>query len=53
VQRQQEIMQALDLNRNQASNQLSAEEVPIVEEVIQPENVITIENKPRIRMAVA
>jgi hypothetical protein len=53
VQRQQEIMQALDLNKNQASNQLSAEEVPIVEEVIQPENVITIENKPRIRMAVA
>jgi len=53
VQRQQEIMQALDLNKNQASNQLSAEEVPIVEEVIQPENVITIENKPRSRMAVA
>jgi N12 class adenine-specific DNA methylase/predicted O-methyltransferase YrrM len=53
VQRQQEIMNVLDLNKNQASNQLSAEEVPIVEEVIQPENVITIENKPRIRMAVA
>jgi uncharacterized protein (UPF0335 family) len=53
VQRQQEIMKALDLNKNQASNQLSAEEVPVIEETIQPENVISIEEKPRIRMAVA
>jgi chromosome segregation ATPase len=53
VQRQQEIMKALDLTKNQASNQLSAEEVPVVEEVIQPENVIAIEKKPKIRMAAA
>jgi N12 class adenine-specific DNA methylase len=53
VQRQQEIMKALDLNKNQASNQLSAEEVPVIEETIQPENIIAIEEKPKIRMAVA
>jgi len=46
-------MKALDLTKNQASNQLSAEEVPIIEEVIQPENVVAIEEKPKIRMAVA
>jgi uncharacterized protein (UPF0335 family) len=53
VQHQQEIMKALDLTKNQASNQLSAEVVPIIEEVIQPENVVAIEEKPKIRMAVA
>jgi N12 class adenine-specific DNA methylase len=53
VLRQQEIMKSLDLTKNQASNQLSAEEVPVVEEAIQPENVVAIENKPRIRMAAA
>ncbi len=53
VLRQQEIMKALDLTKNQASNQLSAEEVPIVEEVIQPENVIAVEDKPKVKMAIA
>ena len=53
VQRQQEIMKALDLTKNQASNQLSAEEVPVVEETIQPENVVAIENKSRMRITVA
>jgi hypothetical protein len=33
VQRQQEIMKVLDLNKNQASNQLTAETEPIVEEI--------------------
>ncbi len=40
VQRQQELMKALDLNKNQASNRLSAEEVPIVEEVELSEKII-------------
>jgi hypothetical protein len=52
VQRQQELMKALDLNKNQASNQLSAEEVPVIEEVIQPENVLAIEDKSRMKMSV-
>ena len=52
VQCQQELMKALDLNKNQASNQLSAEEVPVIETVIQPENDVVSENKSIIRMAV-
>jgi hypothetical protein len=36
--RQQEIMKALDLTKNQASSNLSAEETPVIEEVIIAEN---------------
>jgi N12 class adenine-specific DNA methylase/predicted O-methyltransferase YrrM len=41
VLRQQEIIQALDLTKNQASNQLAAEIVPIIEETIEPKEAIS------------
>jgi regulator of replication initiation timing len=53
IQRQQEIMDALDLTKDQASNRLSAEEVPVVEEIIQPENVVSIESSSGTKMAIA
>jgi N12 class adenine-specific DNA methylase len=53
IHRQQEIMDTLDLTKDQASNRLSAEEVPIVEEIIQPENVVSIESGLSPKMAVA
>jgi hypothetical protein len=53
VQRQQELMGALDLTKNQASSQLSAEEVPVMEEAVKPENAVYIEEKPRMKMSVA
>jgi len=53
IHRQQEIFQALDLTKNQASNQLAAEAMPIIEETVQPENTISVENKPKIKMAVS
>ncbi len=43
LQRQLELMKALDLNKNQASNQLSAEEVPVVEEAVQAESLTAFE----------
>jgi hypothetical protein len=52
IQRQQEIVQALDLTKNQASNQLSAEPAPIIEESIQPENAVIIANKPVMRSSI-
>jgi N12 class adenine-specific DNA methylase len=53
IQRQQELMNALDLTKNQASNQLSAEEVPVVEEVTQQENVTSATLTPPMRIAIA
>jgi hypothetical protein len=52
IQRQQEIVQALDLTKNQASNSLAAEPTPVVEESIQPENAITHANKPVMRSSI-
>jgi hypothetical protein len=40
--RQQEIIQALDLTKNQAPNQLAAEVIPINEEPIEPKEAIVI-----------
>jgi hypothetical protein len=52
VQRQQELMKELDLTKNHASNQLSAEPAAEVEEVIQPTNAVTpFERKPKNKMA--
>jgi N12 class adenine-specific DNA methylase len=47
VQRQQELMKALDLNKNQASNQLSAEEVPSIEEISLAEKPTSTEKAHR------
>lgn len=53
VQRQQEIMSVLDLNKNQAPSQLSAEEVAVIEEVVKSENVIAPKRNPRTKVAVS
>jgi len=50
IQRQQKILQDLDLTKDQAPNQLSSEPTLNIEESIQPENVIIIANRPVMRI---
>ena len=45
IQRQQEIVEALDLTKNQASNQLAAGVAQFIEETIQPENAVSIKER--------
>jgi hypothetical protein len=52
IQRQQEIVQALDLTRNQASNSLAAEPTPIVEESVQERQSVAPGNRVKPRMTV-
>jgi TolA-binding protein len=52
IQRQQEIVQALDLTKNQASNSLAAEPTPVVEESVQERQSITPANKERLKLTV-
>jgi N12 class adenine-specific DNA methylase len=49
IRRQQEIFQTLDLTKNQASNQLSAEQVSVMEGAIQAENSISTDEECSIR----
>ena len=41
IQRQQEIVQALDLTKNQASNSSAAKPTPVIEESVQETQAIT------------
>jgi hypothetical protein len=52
IQRQQEIVQALDLTKNQASNSLAAEPTPVLEESVQERQTITPADKERAKLAV-
>jgi hypothetical protein len=52
IQRQQEIVQALDLTKNQASNSLAAEPTPVVEESVQEEQSITPAHKQKLKLTV-
>ena len=52
IQRQQEIVQALDLTKNQASNSLAAEPTPVVEESVQEEQSITPAHRQKSKITV-
>jgi hypothetical protein len=52
IQRQQEIVQALDLTKNQASNSLAAEPIPIVEESVQEKESLTPVKKEKVKLTV-
>jgi len=52
IQRQQEIVQALDLTKNQASNSLAAEPTPLVEESVQESQSMTPAKKEKTKLTV-
>jgi len=52
IHRQQEIVQALDLTKNQASNSLAAELTPVVEESVQERQYIAPANKQTPKLTV-
>jgi len=52
VKRQQEIMDALDLEKNQASNRLDAEVAPAIEEMVKTEAVEVVAERNGARLAV-
>jgi len=51
IQRQQEIVQALDLTKNQAANSLAAEQTAVVEESFQERQSITVVKKDKQKLA--
>jgi hypothetical protein len=52
IQRQQEIVQALDLTKNQASNSLAAEPTPVIEESVQERQSVVSTNRERAKLTV-
>jgi len=52
IQRQQEIVQALDLTKNQASNSLAAEPTAVLEESVHEGQLITRANKEKLKLKV-
>jgi hypothetical protein len=52
IQRQQEIVKALDLDKNQAANSLAAEPTMVVEESIQEKQSLTLANAGKTKITV-